>query len=103
MTSPKSVSGASTISAFCAASCRSSTAFRAMTRSPRWSLPGPEITAIPLLLQRLELHGALVTVDAIGTQSEIAQTIIGRGGDYLLALKNFANAPRLKRIGGALL
>jgi predicted transposase YbfD/YdcC len=46
-----------------------------------------EITAIPLLLQRLELTGALVTIDAIGTQSEIAQTIIERGGDYLLSLK----------------
>jgi predicted transposase YbfD/YdcC len=46
-----------------------------------------EITAIPLLLQRLELNGALVTIDAIGTRSEIAQTIIDRGGDYLLSLK----------------
>lgn len=46
-----------------------------------------EITAIPLLLQRLELTGALVTIDAMGTQTEIAQTIIERGGDYLLSLK----------------
>jgi predicted transposase YbfD/YdcC len=46
-----------------------------------------EIMAIPLLLQRLELAGALVTIDAMGTQTEIAQTIIGRGGDYLLSLK----------------
>ena len=46
-----------------------------------------EITAIPLLLQRLELAGALVTIDAIGTQTAIAQAILGRGGDYLLALK----------------
>jgi predicted transposase YbfD/YdcC len=50
-----------------------------------------EITAIPLLLERLALKGALVTIDAIGTQSEIAQTILARGGDYLLALK--ANRP----------
>lgn len=50
-----------------------------------------EITAIPLLLERLELRGALVTIDAIGTQSAIAQTIVARGGDYLLALK--ANRP----------
>ncbi|MFL6727912.1 MAG: ISAs1 family transposase [Sphingomicrobium sp.] len=50
-----------------------------------------EITAIPLLLQRLELAGALVTIDAIGTQSAIAETIVARGGDYLLALK--ANWP----------
>lgn len=46
-----------------------------------------EIVAIPLLLQRLELTGALVTIDAMGTQKEIAQTILDRGGDYVLALK----------------
>jgi hypothetical protein len=46
-----------------------------------------EITAIPLLLERLELKGALVTIDAIGTQTAIAETIVARGGDYLLALK----------------
>jgi len=50
-----------------------------------------EITAIPLLLERLALKGALVTIDAIGTQNEIARTILTRGGDYLLALK--ANRP----------
>lgn len=46
-----------------------------------------EIVAIPLLLERLALTGALVTIDAIGTQSEIARIIHDRGGDYLLALK----------------
>lgn len=46
-----------------------------------------EITAIPRLLERLELTGALVTIDAMGTQSVIADTIVSRGGDYLLALK----------------
>src|SRR3954451_21471441 len=46
-----------------------------------------EITAIPLLLERLALQGALVTIDAIGTQREIATAILRRGGDYLLALK----------------
>jgi len=46
-----------------------------------------EITAIPLLLERLELTGALVTIDAMGTQTAIAETIVRRGGDYLLALK----------------
>ena len=50
-----------------------------------------EITAIPLLLERLELTGALVTIDAIGTQTAIAEAIVKRGGDYLLALK--ANRP----------
>ena len=52
-----------------------------------------EIVAIPLLLQRLELTGALVTIDAMGTQIEIAKTITERGGDYLLSLK--ANWPAL--------
>ena len=50
-----------------------------------------EITAIPLLLERLELAGALVTIDAMGTQTAIADTIVRRGGDYLLSLK--ANRP----------
>ncbi|MBY5407111.1 ISAs1 family transposase [Rhizobium leguminosarum] len=52
-----------------------------------------EITAIPLLLERLELTGAIVTIDAMGTQTAIAETIVRRGGDYLLALK--ANRPAL--------
>lgn len=52
-----------------------------------------EILAIPLLLQRLELTGALVTIDAMGTQIAIAQAITERGGDYLLVLK--ANRPAL--------
>ncbi len=38
-----------------------------------------EITAIPLLLQRLELKGALVTIDAMGCQTKIAATILERG------------------------
>lgn len=50
-----------------------------------------EITAIPLLLERLELTGALVTIDAMGTQAAIADAIVAKGGDYLLALK--ANWP----------
>jgi len=40
------------------------------------------------LLKRLELKGALVTIDAIGTQVEIAKIIVNGGGDYLLALKD---------------
>ena len=52
-----------------------------------------EIVAIPLLLQRLDLTGALVTIDAIGTQIEVAKTITDRSGDYLLSLK--ANWPAL--------
>jgi predicted transposase YbfD/YdcC len=53
-----------------------------------------EIVAIPPLLKRLEIKGALVTIDAIGTQVDIAQTIVDGGGDYLLALKD--NWPALK-------
>jgi predicted transposase YbfD/YdcC len=46
-----------------------------------------EITAIPQLLKMLELTGCLVTIDAIGTQRDIAQQIVEQGGDYLLAVK----------------
>lgn len=52
-----------------------------------------EITALPDLLRILELSGCLVTIDAIGTQKDIAEQIVGRGGDYVLALKS--NHPRL--------
>ncbi|MDQ2861897.1 MAG: ISAs1 family transposase [Pseudomonadota bacterium] len=52
-----------------------------------------EIVAIPLLLERLALQGALVTIDAMGTQTKIAQAIVDGGGDYLLSLK--ANWPAL--------
>jgi predicted transposase YbfD/YdcC len=47
-----------------------------------------EIIAIPLLLERLHLTGALVTIDAMGCQTRIAQTILDRGADYFLALKD---------------
>jgi predicted transposase YbfD/YdcC len=47
-----------------------------------------EITAIPLLLERLELTGALVTIDAMGCQRAIAEAIRAKGADYLLALKD---------------
>ena len=47
-----------------------------------------EIVAIPLLLERLELNGALVTIDAMGCQREIAEKIRAKGADYLLALKD---------------
>jgi len=46
-----------------------------------------EITAIPRLLKMLEVSGAIVTIDAMGCQKEIARTIRGRQADYLLALK----------------
>ena len=46
-----------------------------------------EITAIPELLRLLDISGCIVTIDAIGTQTEISETIIEGGGDYLLAVK----------------
>lgn len=56
---------------------------------------GNEITAIPLLLERLELTGALVTIDAIGCQRSIATAIRAKGADYLLALRD--NWPTLAK------
>jgi predicted transposase YbfD/YdcC len=46
-----------------------------------------EITAIPELLRRLDLAGCLVTIDAMGCQTDIAQQIRRQQADYLLALK----------------
>jgi predicted transposase YbfD/YdcC len=46
-----------------------------------------EITAIPKLLEILDLTGAIVTIDAMGCQKEIAAKIIAKGSDYVLALK----------------
>lgn len=46
-----------------------------------------EITAIPLLLDLLEIKGKTITIDAMGTQKEIAEKIIEKEGDYVLALK----------------
>jgi predicted transposase YbfD/YdcC len=47
-----------------------------------------EITAIPKLLELLDLKGALVTIDAMGCQKEIAKKIIEGGGNYLLTVKD---------------
>jgi predicted transposase YbfD/YdcC len=46
-----------------------------------------EITAIPQLLALLDLHGALVTIDAMGCQKEIAKQIVAGGADYVLVVK----------------
>jgi predicted transposase YbfD/YdcC len=46
-----------------------------------------EITAIPALLKRLDLTEQVVTIDAMGCQTAIAQQIVDQGGDYVLALK----------------
>lgn len=48
---------------------------------------GNEITAIPELLDMLALEGAVVTIDAMGTQKAIAAKIVEKGADYVLALK----------------
>jgi predicted transposase YbfD/YdcC len=47
-----------------------------------------EITAIPELLQLLAIKGCIVTIDAMGCQTAIAEQIRDQGGDYLLALKS---------------
>jgi len=52
-----------------------------------------EITAIPQLLALLELTGAIVTIDAMGCQKDIAADIIAHGANYVLALKD--NQPTL--------
>lgn len=46
-----------------------------------------EITAIPKLLDLIDIVGSLITIDAMGTQKEIAKKIIAKQADYLLALK----------------
>lgn len=52
-----------------------------------------EITAIPKLLEILDISGALVTIDAMGCQTEIAWKILDGGGNYVLAAKG--NQPTL--------
>ena len=46
-----------------------------------------EITAIPELLRLVDIKGAIITIDALGTQKAIAEQIIDSGADYVLALK----------------
>ncbi len=52
-----------------------------------------EITAIPALLELLDIAGCIITIDAMGTQTEIAHRILTQGADYVLALKG--NHPTL--------
>jgi predicted transposase YbfD/YdcC len=52
-----------------------------------------EITAIPKLLEMLEIAGCVVTIDAMGCQTEIAEKIVASGADYVLAVKG--NQPTL--------
>lgn len=59
----------------------------------RTDVKSNEIRAIPELLRLLDIRGATVTIDAMGCQTEIAQTIVDGGGAYLLAAKE--NQPSL--------
>ena len=54
-----------------------------------------EITAIPELLQALELSGSTITIDAMGCQKEMAKQIVERGGHYVIGLKD--NQPSLRQ------
>jgi predicted transposase YbfD/YdcC len=58
-----------------------------------------EITAIPDLLKLIQIQGAIVTIDAMGTQAEIAKTIRERKADYVLPVKG--NQPKLAAAVGA--
>ncbi|PHM68130.1 hypothetical protein Xekj_03626 [Xenorhabdus sp. KJ12.1] len=61
----------------------------------RTQLKSNEITAIPELIKLLELKGALISIDAMGCQTQIAQEIIDAGADYFLSVKD--NQPTLQR------
>jgi predicted transposase YbfD/YdcC len=52
-----------------------------------------EITAIPELLEQIEVKGAVVTIDAMGCQTAIAEKVVKKEGDYVLAVKE--NQPKL--------
>ena len=53
-----------------------------------------EITAIPQLLQQIDLPGSLITIDAMGCQKEIARVIVDGGGNFAIAVKD--NQPTLR-------
>ena len=54
-----------------------------------------EITAIPKLLDTVDVRGVVVTIDAMGRQRDIAKKIIDKGGDYILQIKG--NQPTLEQ------
>ena len=60
---------------------------RLTLRQTRVDERSSEITAIPELLSMLDVSECTVTIDAMGCLKDIARTIIGRGADYVLALK----------------
>jgi predicted transposase YbfD/YdcC len=53
-----------------------------------------EITAIPLLLEQIDLANSLITIDAMGCPKEIARDIVNGGGDFVIAVKD--NQPKLR-------
>ena len=53
-----------------------------------------EITAIPQLLEQIDLTDALVTIDAMGCQKDIARDIVEGGGDFVISVKD--NQPTLR-------
>jgi len=55
-----------------------------------------EITAIPVLLQLLDVRGATVTIDAMGCQKAIARQVCAQGADYVLAVKG--NQKNLEKV-----
>ena len=56
-----------------------------------------EITAIPALLELLDISGCIITIDAMGTQTAIAQQIVAKGADY--ELKSQSKPPHPLRSG----
>jgi hypothetical protein len=52
-----------------------------------------ELTALPSLLDGLDLRGCLVSLDALACRPELAERILGRGGDYLITLKGNRAGP----------
>ena len=62
-----------------------------------------EITAIPALLELLDLSGAIITLDAMGTQTSIARQIIENQADYILALNPIILLFLLKSNNGSIL
>lgn len=57
-----------------------------------------EITAIPELLKKLDLKNAIITMDAMGCQANIAKQITAGGGDFVLSVKRHSNMEKLVRL-----
>ena len=70
-----------------------STKYNAVLAQEKVANKAGELTAIPLLLDRLPIHGNTITIDALGCQTEIAAQILKAGANYVLSLK--ANQPTI--------